>query len=461
MTTEEVWTHQDAQCWMEHIKKRRQEGLVLVLLTQGPDETLWGIGRDPHSDQYEWWGLLNPREVPRPSEMGIGEWIHLQEEIAASPGTKLSWIPSLRTERMVRGKGIFTYSLGPVHADVAESLRYDLSVMGDEIVHLTLRHGWKARHVTYLCQGKSIINALQVVERMTATSSFAHQWAFMMAVENAQNLRVDRGIKIYRSMALEMERLASHLGDLAILASSTGLPVAQMDYLHLKEQILRWNNRLFGDRYLRGALLRNTIQQDPQASHEIIRVGEEAQKITDNLLKTPSFLDRLVGAGKIPESTVEFISPVGPVGRACGRKMDVRTLWDYGVYDEVSFSIPSSEGRDSYARFLVKSREIAASINIIRRLCPVAPTHSHALTYHSEEVKGRGIGVGMVEASRGMLTYAVWLDRSGGDVRHVAVATPSARNWHVVPPAMANGNILQDFPIIDASFQLTVAGWDQ
>ncbi|MCL4494755.1 MAG: hydrogenase-3 subunit E [Firmicutes bacterium] len=459
--TEEIWTNQDSDQWVARILQRRQEGVVLVLLTQGPDETLWGLGRQPGSSEYEWWGIAHPRQVPRPAAMGIGEWIHMQEELSAHGDTSLTWVPSLRTERVVRGKGIFTYPLGPVHADVSESLRYDLSVMGDEIVHLTLRHGWKPRHIARLCRGKPVMKALELVERMTATSSFAHQWAFMMAVENAQGRVMDKGVRIYRSVALEMERLASHLGDLAILASSTGLVVAQMDYLHLKEEILRWNNRLFGDRYLRGALGNNRIQVDTRAAPEIIQVGEEAQRITNGLLKTPSFLDRLVGAGRIPKSTVEFVAPVGPVGRACGCKTDVRAVWDYGIYDDISFSIPTSESGDAYARFLVKAREISASINIVRRLLPVVPRDAHPLTHHSRKAEGTGVGVGMVEAARGMLAYAVWLDSSGEHVRHLAVATPSARNWHVVPPAMANGNILQDFPIIDASFLLSVSGWDQ
>ena len=188
-------------------------------------------------------------------------------------------------------------------------------------------------------------------------------------------------------------------------------------------------------------------------------MGEKVQGITDNLLHTPSFLDRLVGAGRVPKSTVDWVNPVGPIGRACGLKSDVRALWDYGVYDDISFPIPTSDQCDAYARFLVKSREIPASINIIRRLLPVVPRQSRPIIPHSAR-RGGHPGMGMVEAARGMLAYAVWLDPSGEGIRKVAAATPSARNWPVVPPAMANSNILQDFPIIDASFSLSVAGWD-
>jgi Ni,Fe-hydrogenase III large subunit len=66
----------------------------------------------------------------------------------------------------------------------------------------------------------------------------------------------------------------------------------------------------------------------------------------------------------------------------------------------------------------------------------------------------------VVEAPRGLLSYRVSVG-SDFTIRQLDVSTPSERNWYVVPPAVANKNILQDFPIIDASFGLSVAGWDR
>ncbi len=460
---EKRWDADGQEEWMAHIVKRRADGCELLLLAQDDAGTIWGVGRDPHPGaEDEWWGIAPKGALPRPSVSGIGEWIHMQEQLAHQEPPVL-WDPADHVERKVRGKGIFRYPLGPVHADVAESMRYDLAAMGDEIIHLSLRHDFKPRHVATLCQGQSVGEALRIVERMTGTSSFSHQWAFMQAVERAAGTVVPAAVLTYRMVAHEMERLYSHLGDLATLASSTGLPVAQMDYLHLKEKVLRCNAQLFGDRYLRGALQKGYCEGDVgAAAADVLHAAESAESIAHGLLHTPSFLDRLVGAGKIPGPVCDFIRPVGPVGRAAGRACDVRPLWDYGAYAAVSFSVPVLSQADSYARFMVKVAEVASSANIIRRLLPMVP-HSPARDSQEDPGLFSGKGIGVVEAPRGLLVYGVWVegDGQGGRVQKVAVATPSARNWHVVPPAMANSNILQDFPIIDASFLLSVSGWDQ
>lgn len=456
---EMIWAAGQGQQWMDHILQERRRGCRLLVLAQDPAGTVWGVGRDLGTTEDAWWGIDPEGGVVRPSSAGVGEWIHQQEELAHQ-SVPVRWDPPEHPRRTARGKGIFRYPLGPVHADVSESLRYDLSVMGDEIVYLALRHGYKPRHIAALCASKPVDDALALVERTTATSSFSHQWAFAMAVEQARGQRAPEAVRVYRSVAQEMERLASHLGDLATLASSTGLPVAQMDYLHLKETILRWNFRLFHDRYLRGALIRGAL--DPAAdaaAGALIAVGEQARSITRELLHTPSFLDRLVGAGKIPAGTLDFVRPVGPVGRSAGLGDDVRALWDYGVYDAVSFAVPQWPNADAYSRFMVRTEEVSSSVNIIRRLLPVAPRTPPI--WPAAEFSGPGRGIGVVEAPRGLLAYAVWLTSDGRQIEKLAVATPSARNWHVVPPAVANNNILQDFPIIDASFLLSVAGWDQ
>jgi Ni,Fe-hydrogenase III large subunit len=135
-------------------------------------------------------------------------------------------------------------------------------------------------------------------------------------------------------------------------------------------------------------------------------------------------------------------------------------LWDYGVYGTLSFSVPVLPSADSYSRFVVKASEVTSSVNIVRRLLPLMP-HTAQRVREVPGPVGAGKGVGVVEAPRGQLAYAVWMTQDGEHVERVAIATPSARNWHVVPAAMANGNILQDFPIIEASFLLSVAGWDQ
>ena len=183
----------------------------------------------------------------------------------------------------------------------------------------------------------------------------------------------------------------------------------------------------------------------------------EAEKLQAALEHTPSFLDRLEGAGTIPARVIHYVRPGGPVGRSAGRPMDVRVNRPYGLYGASRIPVPVLPNADARSRFRVRAEELEVSLGILERhISDWSPGMMGGETYAGD----RQWGLGMVEAPRGQLTYAVTLN-AAGTVEHLALATPSARNWYVVPPAMQNHNILQDFPIIDASFNLSVAGWDQ
>jgi formate hydrogenlyase subunit 5 len=65
-----------------------------------------------------------------------------------------------------------------------------------------------------------------------------------------------------------------------------------------------------------------------------------------------------------------------------------------------------------------------------------------------------------VEGPRGELVYAVY---PGGDAGPpwVRLRPASAANWPALPLAVAAGNVLQDVPIIEASFALSVSALDR
>lgn len=406
-------------------------------------------------------------ETRQPSWSGIGDTVAAEYRLVLEC-PDLAW--RFPDTPHVRGKGVFTYPLGPVRADVAECLLYRLHVMGDEIVHLTLQHGYKERHIRDLVYGRTVPEAMPVIARFTTTSNVHHSLAMALAVEDAWGIHVSDRVQTTRTLLAELERSCSHLGDLAALAVSTGLPVPQMEYLHLKELLLRINFSLFGHRYLRGAIVPGGLAADGWP-HPVDPIGcarvvsavlDQANSVAAGLQRTSSFLDRLHGAGRVPPATVQWARPVGPVGRASGLGMDVRQVRPYANYTDFDLRIPVESGGDAYARFRVRVQELSESLHVVRRI--LGGWHPGGLSSIKPEVlKGRmptsELGVGIVEAPRGLLAYAVRFT-SDGRIATLGIATPSERNWAVVPDAMANTNILQDFPIIDASFSLSAAGWD-
>ncbi len=157
--------------------------------------------------------------------------------------------------------------------------------------------------------------------------------------------------------------------------------------------------------------------------------------------------------------------PVGPVGRASGRAVDVRSMRPYADYRDDTLTTFTESSGDAYARFRLRIAELEESLSWVRRILggwhpQVVPGCATDAPWDSGTAPAHGDAVGVVEAPRGLLAYSLELDPESGRITRLGVATPSQRNWMVVPATMANNNILQDFPIIDASFALSVAGWD-
>ncbi len=462
--------YRTAHEWIGAWLSRRGGGFDSVMLTaDGPLLAALLIHRQTGELVRLQWDARRSdwEETRQPSWSGIGDTLAAEYRIVQER-PDLAWRAPDRPR--VRGKGVFTYPLGPVRADVAECLLYRLHVMGDEIVRLTLQNGYKERHIRDFVCGRTIPEALPVIARFTTTSNVHHTLAMALAVEDAWGIQVSAGVQTTRTLLAELERASSHLGDLAGLAVSTGLPVPQMEYLHLKETLLRLNFSLFGHRYLRGTIVPGGLttagwppNPDPVGyAQTVTDVLDQAHTIAAGLQRTPSFLDRLHGAGRVPPPTVAWARPVGPVGRASGLGWDVRQVRPYAAYADFDLRVPVESGGDAYARFRVRVQELTESLNIVRRILGgwhpggLSPANPAVVMGRTPEEE---YGVGIVEAPRGLLAYAARFT-ADGRIAKVGIATPSERNWAVIPDTMANTSILQDFPIIDASFSLSVAGWD-
>lgn len=460
--------YDDGETWLKNWSLLRDQGYETLLLDPQPSE-ISAILIEPKAGslrRLSWTGTESA-PPPSPSQGGMGD-VWVAEREAAERYPHFQW-PHRETPQ-VRGKGVFVYPLGPVRADVTECLGYRLTIMGDEILHVQLLSHFKPRHIRTLVAGKGIAQALPIISRFTTTSTVHHSLAMVLAIEELWNIARNEATDITRTLLAELERVASHLGDLATLAASTGLTVPQMEYLHLKEAILRINYQLVGHRYLRGAIVPGGFHRfspdiEPlQLAREVSLWSDQAEAIGNDLERTSSFLDRLHGAGVIPPEVVAFYRPVGPVGRSAGRPGDLRGVDRYGHYTEFSFTRPVTQSADAYARFRIRLSELADSFRIIRRILgrwepgavPEPPNPPPWQTAKPDKTWSTGV----VEAPRGLLVYDLHVDPATGRIQRLNVATPSQRNWPVVPDAFANGNILQDFPIIDASFSLSVAGLD-
>lgn len=404
--------------------------------------------------------------VSRPSTHGVWSTL-LEEERLARDG--LHWVePAPAAD--VRGHGVFTMPLGPVRGDVAESAAWRLRVMGDEILHAELRFGFRRRGVEEAASAAGPQRGLAVAERVTGTSPVAHALAYCQAWERALGIEVPQTALDWRGIFAEVERVHSHLGDLAALASATGLPVASAELLVLRESVLQACRDLTGHRYLRGALTLGGIAAVPPSSalkaltETLSAVQRRLDAVIAGLESTTTFLDRLHGTGRVPPAWVERVAPVGPVGRACGLPCDTRAALRYGPYRAGAPGAVVRNGADAWARYELRAGEVRSSLAWLEgQVASVAAATGAAAGEHLLPVpaaSGDDVLVHRVEAPRGELVYLLAPD-GGGRRGWLRMRPPSAVNWCVLGPAVAAGNVLQDVPIIDASFALSVAAMDR
>jgi Ni,Fe-hydrogenase III large subunit len=394
----------------------------------------------------------------RPTSYGYWGFWALEQETPRS-----LWRGSAMRQT-VTGRGLHRMPLGPVRADVAESIRYQLTVLGDEIHGVRLYPGYKRRHAAEAMAGSTPEQAVRVAERVTGTSPVAHAWAFSAAVEAALNVEVSPAAEAIRTLLAELERLASHLGDLALLASACGTIAAAADLYRQKEAVLRFNAQLTGHRYLRGMVTPGGVAFPPRVGavelgRMVSALEREFGQIRRVLDHTNSFLDRLHGAGQIPNDWLTRLDLTGFVAKAAGAAHDLR--WDrpYGLYETLCRDQQPCRLNqpDAFGRYFVRADEVQQSLVFLRRL--PWPSLGSETALQSRLPHASGTGYGLVEAPRGRLVYRVEVE--DGTILGVGLDTASRRNWPAVPPALANHNIMQDFPIVDASFALAVSSLDQ
>jgi len=405
--------------------------------------------------------VVGPGPLGRPSRSGMPLFWGVEHVLPAS-----LWMHASRF-KPVRGRGLHVMPLGPVRGDVAESLMYQLMVTGDEIHLVRLRAGFKRRHVAKRMAHQTADRAVTVAERVTGTSPVAHALALSQAVEAARGWDVAGPSLRARIILAELERIVSHVGDLALLAASTGTIAAAADWFRLKERLLRYYAVLTGHRYLRGVVGPGGLRHPLSAAVAdlaplVSEVEHRLDAIGGALDQTNSYLDRLYTAGLLPALPDASVYWTGFVGKSAGLRADVR--WDrpYGGYpallsdlEPVTFQRP-----DAFGRYWVRLEEARQSLELLRRLPDVADAGLEAAAPHFGN-RSDGVGYGLVEAPRGRLCYRVALaDPAGDTVDRVSITTPSLLNWPAVPLALQQKNILQDFPIIDASFNLAVAALD-
>jgi formate hydrogenlyase subunit 5 len=362
--------------------------------------------------------------------------------------------------RHVAGYGLFTIPHGPVRSGVFESMEYLVETPGEAIPHLNMRIFYKHRGIAGRFTGRCVGDGVLLAERAEGIAGVAHALAFCHAVETIAGCEIPREAALIRVIHAELERIANHLDVAMRLADAAGLAVATARMALHKERVLRLVSALCGSRFGRGVVVPGGVSAFPRKrpAEILAELGRLEKQVTADartLMGTSSFLDRLRGTGPLLPDRAREHGALGPIGKASGYSDDARLARPYDGYPLLAAEpVGEHTAGDAMARLRVRWEEAEQAFRLIRqaaeefsertRLTPRAPCQSRD-----------GRAVGWAEAPQGEVLYDVTIEEG-----RIARCQPRSASFHnlVLMHEVFAGDILTDFPFIEASFGLSVAG---
>ncbi|OKY74664.1 MAG: hydrogenase [Desulfobulbaceae bacterium DB1] len=362
----------------------------------------------------------------------------------------------------VEGDEIHEVGVGPVHAGIIEPGHFRFQCYGEKVLHLEISLGYQHRGMERLLLGGPWPQTPMQIETMAGDTTIGHMTAYSRIIESLSGCRVSARAQFLRAVALELERLANHVGDIGAMAGDVGYLPTSSFCGRLRGDYLNMTATLCGSRFGRGLVRPGGVLFDagPEIRDKILTALDPVAKHTtgalDLFFDTSSVLARLEGTGTVNPRDAVGLGLVGVAGRACGIDCDVRRHFDPEIHGTDNVPAMTSSHGDVFARAMVRRNEVIHSTDCLRRRLNALP--DGACRRETADLAPETMAICMVEGWRGTLTHAAITGIDGRFSRY-KVIDPSFFNWNGLAMALRDGQI-SDFPLCNKSFNLSYCGFD-
>jgi Ni,Fe-hydrogenase III large subunit len=395
------------------------------------------------------------------------DWYPLRHDSVHQVGMGIGFqnLPSDYDFVKVGGEGAHEIPVGPIHAGIIEPGHFRFSVVGERVLRLEQRLGYQHKGVEKLFIGADIARGAKLVGRVSGDSTCAYAWAYADAVEAACRVEAPPRALLLRALMLERERIANHLGDLGALGNDAAFAFGLTQFLRLKEDWLRLNQRVFGHRFMMDCIVPGGVTQDVDAPalaamvEQCAVIGTEVKKLRELYDEHAGLQDRFATTGIIDMALARELSLTGMAARATGILLDGRAhrqgYTPPPPYATLGVRPVTDERGDVAARVAVRFDEIAESLRLLRE---IAVGMVAGETRVDVAPQAGAMGLGVIEGWRGEVLVGVQFDENGSLAR-VHPHDPSWQIWPALEHAVMK-DIVPDFPLINKSFNLSYSGVD-
>lgn len=364
------------------------------------------------------------------------------------------------------GEEVHEVAVGPIHAGIIEPGHFRFMCNGEKVYHLEIQLGYQNRGVEKLFEQSNNRFQPYLAESIVGDTVIGHTIAYSNAVESLLNLNISNKAEIIRTIALELERIAVHIGDLGAIANDVAYLMGNSVFGATRTLVINSLLSICGSRFGRGLVRIGGVAFDiddklaEKISSTLDKVLKDVDRMIETMFSSASVISRLEKTGILSREKAKMLGIVGISAKASGLAIDTRKDHPWGWYKNLVIEPQICESGDAFARAYVRYKEVKLSICIIKGLLGKIHDYSSDILLVKTEnlLSANSMVVSLTEGWRGEIVH-VALTNSENRIFRYKVKDPSFNNWYGLALAVRNNGI-SDFPLCNKSFNLSYCGND-
>ena len=376
------------------------------------------------------------------------------------------WLKPLRINQdkypffSMDGEDVHEVAVGPIHAGVIEPGHFRFMCQGEKVYNLEIMLGYQHKNVERLMLNPNN----RLAESICGDTVIGYNMAFSQLIETLSDTGISKRAEIIRRIALEMERMAVHIGDMGAIAGDMAYLMGASVFGTTRTLVINTMLEITGSRFGRGLIDVGGVNYDitQELSDKIRTTLNKVLQIVDRtanvMLKNTSCISRMEQTGTVSKETAVALGAVGMAARASGVDIDSRFDFNDKWYSKVGIENNIKHSGDVFSRFNLRYIEIKQSYQFIIDLLEKLKENEDGLKVQVGNLNPNLLAVSIVEGWRGEIVHIAITDEQGNICRY-KIKDPSFTNWYMLSMAVRNNGI-SDFPLCNKSFNLSYCGND-
>jgi NADH-quinone oxidoreductase subunit D len=362
-------------------------------------------------------------------------------------------------------EGDLIINIGPQHPATHGVLHLVITLNGETVKKVEPHLGFIHRSIEKMCESLTYRQFIYVTSRMDYLSAHINNHACALTVEKAMQIDIPERAKVIRILMDELTRIASHELWWGAMAMDLGAFTPFFHAFRERESINEIMEETCGARLTMNYIVPGGLMQDlhPDFQKRVksflslykSKIHEYDELVTGNII----FQNRMKGVGYLSAEDAISYGVTGPAARGSGVVCDIRKIAPYDGYEKLEFEEVLETGCDSFARYMVRIREMQQSIRIIEQLIDNIPEGDFQAKTKAVLKLPKGEFYQRVETARGEL--GIYIVSEGGTTPYrIKFRSPGFSNLSALDH-MARGSKLGDLVAMMGTLDLVIPDIDR